>query len=162
MAETPKSDANVLKMPESSISAGRTCAYCGQASDLTNEHVIPECFQKTFEPITTAKTPTGEKAVTSALLIGDVCPHCNNGPLSQLDTYLCELNDRYFRKVVRAGDCVRFEFNFDLLLRVLLKIGFHYCPAITRTESTGWRNRVNPIGSPRSEVPVKLAFSRKA
>jgi len=51
----------------------RTCVYCGVASDLTNEHVIPECFQKTFEPITTAKTPTGEKAILSALEIHDVC-----------------------------------------------------------------------------------------
>src|ERR1019366_832547 len=36
---------------------------------------------------------------------------------------------------------------------------FHYCPAISRTESTGWNNRVDQIGSCCSEVPVKWAFS---
>src|ERR1039457_6202156 len=34
-------------------------------------------------------------------------------------------------------------------------------PAIRRTESTGWNNRVDQIGSCCSEVPVKWAFSRK-
>ncbi len=36
------------------------------------------------------------------------------------------------------------------------------CPAISRTESTGWRNRVNRSGSRMAGVPVKWAFSRKA
>lgn len=104
---------------------GRACAYCGQVAELTNEHVFPDCFQKTFEPITPTKTPTGEKAILSALEIHDVCARCNNGPLSRLDTYLCELNDLYFSKVVRAGDRIRFQYDFDLLLRMLLKIGYN-------------------------------------
>ena len=38
----------------------------------------------------------------------------------------------------------------------------HNCPAITRTESIVWRNRVNRFGSRVAEVPVKWAFSQKA
>jgi hypothetical protein len=108
---------------------GRACAYCGGRQELTNEHVFPDCFQRTFEPITPAKTPTGEKVILSALEIHDVCARCNNGPLSRLDNYLCELNGLYFSKIVRAGDCIRFQYDFDLLLRMLLKIGYNVARA---------------------------------
>ncbi|PYU42077.1 MAG: hypothetical protein DMG54_17460 [Acidobacteria bacterium] len=91
-------------MLEYSMRKGRVCAYCGEGSQLTNEHVFPNCFQKTFEPITPTKTPTGEKAILSALEIHDVCARCNNGPLSRLDAYLCELNDLYFSTIAHAGD----------------------------------------------------------
>jgi hypothetical protein len=105
------------------------CAYCGGEGDLTNEHVFPHCFQKAFEAITPAKTPFGEKAILGALLVGDVCAPCNNERLSSLDAYLCELNDVYFSRIVRPGDCVRFRYDFDLLLRVLLKIGYNVARA---------------------------------
>jgi len=101
------------------------CAYCGQGADLTSEHVFPECFRKTFESITPTKTPTGEKAILSALVIRDVCARCNSGPLSRLDTYLCELNDLYFSKIVHAGGRIRFQYELDLLLRMLLKISYN-------------------------------------
>lgn len=108
---------------------GRTCAYCGAGTELTKEHVFPDCFQKTFEPITPTKTPTGERAILSALEIRDVCAPCNNGPLSRLDAYLCELNDMYFSKIVHAGDRIRLRYDFDLLLRMLLKIGYNVARA---------------------------------
>lgn len=107
----------------------RNCAYCGSGDNLTNEHVFPDCFQKTFEPITPTRTPTGEKAILTALEIHDVCDRCNNGPLSRLDTYLCELNDLYFSKIVHPGDCIRFRYDFDALLRMLLKIGYNVARA---------------------------------
>jgi hypothetical protein len=117
---------------------GRACAYCGETGTLTKEHVFPDCFQKTFVPITPARTPVGEKAVLGALKIGDVCARCNNGPLSELDSYLCQLNNLYFSKIVRPGDCIRFQYDFDLLLRMLLKIGYNV--ARSRTWSLGhWR-----------------------
>jgi hypothetical protein len=107
----------------------RTCAFCGKASDLTNEHVFPECFRKTVDAITTAKTTGGEKAILSALEIHDVCARCNNGPLSLLDQYFCSLNEQFFSKIVRPGQRVRFEYDFDLLLRMLLKVGYNVARA---------------------------------
>lgn len=107
----------------------RICAYCSHESDLTNEHVFPECFRRTFDAISIAKTPSGEKAILSALEIHDVCGRCNSGPLSQLDSYLCSLNDKYFSKIVHAGDHVRFEYDFDLVARMLLKIGYNVARA---------------------------------
>jgi hypothetical protein len=91
--------------------------------------MFPECFSKTFDSITTAKTPAGEKAVMSDLEIHDVCRKCNNGPLSGLDAYLCALNDKYFSTIVHSGDCVHFEYDFERLLRVVLKIGFNVARA---------------------------------
>src|ERR1035437_9661234 len=44
----------------------------------------------------------------------------------------------------------------------ILTIQEHNCPAITRTESIVWRNRVNCFGTRVAEVPVKWAFSHKA
>jgi peptidoglycan-N-acetylglucosamine deacetylase len=38
----------------------------------------------------------------------------------------------------------------------------HCCPVKSRTESTGCRDRVVPLGSPMLGVPVKWAFSQKA
>jgi hypothetical protein len=114
----------------------RSCAYCGRISALTNEHVFPECFRKTFEAISIAKTPSGDRAIYSALEIHDVCARCNNGPLSKLDTYLCTLNDNYFSNIVHPGDCVRFEYDFDLLLKMLLKIGFN----VARARKWPYRN----------------------
>jgi hypothetical protein len=111
------------------VKAARKCAYCGAGSNLTNEHVFPECFRKTFEAITAAKTPTGDKAIPSALEIHDVCARCNNGPLSKLDTYLCAINLEYFSKIAHAGDHVRFRYDVDLLFRMVLKIGYNVARA---------------------------------
>ena len=41
------------------------------------------------------------------------------------------------------------------------RISHHCCPAITRTESTGYRYRVNRSGSRNARRPVKWAFFRK-
>src|SRR5450759_1607118 len=38
----------------------------------------------------------------------------------------------------------------------------HCCPVKSRTESTGCRDRVVPLGSPMLGGPVKWAFSQKA
>lgn len=107
------------------MSKSRVCAYCGEGGVLTKEHIFPDCFQRTFEPITPTKTPAGEKAILSALEIQDVCARCNNERLSPLDTYFCDLNELYFSKIVRPGDRIRFQFDWVLLLRTLLKIAYN-------------------------------------
>lgn len=107
--------------------AGRVCAYCGSGSDLTNEHLFPECIYERTQGsmISIALTPEGDKAIGGALEIGDVCARCNNEKLSALDAYICELHDRYFKTIVHSGDRVDFRFDFDRLLRWLLKTGYN-------------------------------------
>jgi hypothetical protein len=75
--------------------------------------------------ISIARTSEGDKAIGGALQIGDVCARCNNEKLSALDTYICELHDRYFKTIVHAGDRVDVRFDFDRLLRWLLKTGYN-------------------------------------
>lgn len=79
--------------------------------------------------ISIARTPGGDKAIGGALEIGDVCARCNSGKLSTLDTYICELHDRYFKTIVHSGDRVDFRFDFDRLLRWLLKTGYNIARA---------------------------------
>jgi hypothetical protein len=111
----------------------RSCAYCDNTTDLTNEHVIPECYLKTLGPtISIVKTRTEDKAVPNAQEIHDVCGICNNGPLSLLDTYLASLSQQYFSKIVQPGDRIRFSYDFDQLLRLVLKLGYN----VARTR--GW------------------------
>jgi hypothetical protein len=43
------------------------------------------------------------------------------------------VNAEYFSKIVRPGDCLRFRYDFDLLLRALLKIVFN------AGRSRGWQ-----------------------
>lgn len=111
----------------------RSCAYCDSTTDLTNEHVIPECYIKTLGPtISIVKTSTEDKAIPNAQEIGDVCAVCNNGTLSLLDTYLGSLSQQYFSKIVHPGDRIRFSYDFDQLLRLVLKLGYN----VARTR--GW------------------------
>lgn len=46
---------------------------------------FPERFQKSLELITTAKSKTGEKAISSPIQVHDICATCNNEDMSPLD-----------------------------------------------------------------------------
>ena len=114
------------------MSTGRRCAYCDTTEDLTNEHVVPDFYHNIFgETISIVKIRSEEKAISNPQEIGDVCANCNNVALSRLDDYLAALTKKYFSTIVRAGDRARFEYDFDLLLRVLLKVAYN----VARTRS---------------------------
>jgi hypothetical protein len=114
---------------------GQVCAYCGIGTDLTKEHIFPDCVHKKSPgggTISIAHTPQGDKAVDAPIQIKDVCHQCNNEKLSLLDNYICELYERYFRTIVHSGDRIDFRFDFDLLLRWLLKTMYN------TSRSRGW------------------------
>jgi hypothetical protein len=95
--------------------------------------VVPDFYHKAFgETISIVKTPADDKAILNPQEIRDVCANCNNVVLSRLDDYLATLTKRYFSTIIHPGDRVRFEYNFVLLLRMLLKIIYN----IVRTR--GW------------------------
>ena len=106
----------------------RSCAYCG-GGELTREHLIPQgYFDRTggsSEFVGNIKAGTTEKFLSVEPAIADVCRDCNNGVLSRLDTYFFILFDRYFSNVVVQGKRISFEFDFDQLLRWLLKMGYN-------------------------------------
>jgi hypothetical protein len=105
-----------------------SCAYCGR-TELTREHLIPKgYFDRTgraVEFVANIKAGAADKIVSVEPTISDVCRHCNNGVLSKLDTYFLALFDRYFTNVVVSGKQINMEFNFDELLRWLLKMGYN-------------------------------------
>jgi hypothetical protein len=119
------------------VNTSRKCAYCDTGEGLTNEHVVPDFYSKAFgETISIVQTPTDDKAVSSPQEIKDVCASCNSGALSLLDEYLSALNKKYFSTIIHAGDRVCFEYDFDLLQRVLLKVAYNV--ARTRKKWPVW------------------------
>jgi hypothetical protein len=106
----------------------RSCAYCGGAG-LTREHLIPQgYFDRTgraAEFIANIKVGSADKFISVEPTIADVCGDCNSGVLSRLDGYFLALFDRYFSKIVVRGEQISFEYNFDELLRWLLKMGYN-------------------------------------
>jgi hypothetical protein len=106
----------------------RSCAYCGGA-ELTREHLIPQgYFDRTGEArdfVANIKAGTADKILSIEPTIADVCGRCNNGVLSRLDSYFLATFDRFFTHVVVSGEQISLDFDFDELLRWLLKMGYN-------------------------------------
>lgn len=103
----------------------RTCAYCGSEGEITKEHLYPNCLQKRREGnrVYSSDAIPGTFVGGSALQIKDVCDDCNSGVLSELDQYFCGLYDSNIdSRVVRSGEQVQFRYEYDFLLRWLLKM----------------------------------------
>lgn len=92
---------------------------------MTKEHVWPDCFLKPRKDITARFSFKNKKVHGEDYVVKDVCDECNGIILSDLDSYFCELHDLYFSKIVGPTDEVFFEFDFDRLSRVLLKIAYN-------------------------------------
>ena len=65
------------------------------------------------------------KTFRGDITIKDVCQYCNNGPLSKLDDYICQLYDKYFVHVPKPRTSIQFRYDFSLLMRWLLKISYN-------------------------------------
>lgn len=104
----------------------KTCAYCGRLkSSLTKEHIFPKGTLEREPDLITFTMKKGQKVFEGEPVIKDVCADCNNGPLSKLDAYLCQLHDTYFKMKPEKGDHLTFQFEWVKLVRVLLKISFN-------------------------------------
>ncbi len=118
----------------------RQCAYCGSQRQLTREHVFPKFFYsreglKGDElPVTPVIQHGKEKFVQAELTIADVCSVCNSGFLSRLDAYGALLWNKFFDVIPRPGEAIRFEYDFDLLTRWLLKLAYN----VGRVRKSKW------------------------
>lgn len=103
-----------------------TCAYCGQTAKATREEVMP-LFLSDNRPSYRTVLDHRRRAVRKGRItpVRDVCSKCNGGILSQLDNYASGLDKTYFRQIVSPKPAVEFRFNFDLLLRWLLKLTYN-------------------------------------
>ena len=99
----------------------KTCAYCGKGCKPSKEHLFPKWVLKR-QPESDARFALHENRISERVAtIRDVCRPCNNGPLSELDTYVLGLYDRYFGHPVSGKSSVNFACDYELLARWLLK-----------------------------------------
>ncbi|RUW45127.1 hypothetical protein EOA32_34940 [Mesorhizobium sp. M1A.F.Ca.ET.072.01.1.1] len=66
-----------------------------------------------------------EKAVVDDPTIKDVCRVCDNGFMSDLDSYICQLFDGQFSIIRQRYEQVRFTYDFHMLKRWMLKMAYN-------------------------------------
>ncbi|MFD3348460.1 hypothetical protein [Alteromonas macleodii] len=104
---------------------GRSCAFCGDRKNLTREHIFPNGVIKRFEHDMVSYSDKSEKIFKSDLVVKDVCEYCNNVILSELDSSFIQLYEDFIRTPLQPGSNAEFKFDYNLLLRELLKISFN-------------------------------------
>lgn len=126
------------------MAAQKRCAYCGNPSSLTKEHVIPRfIYDRRTEKWDTFFEPK-EQFFQGEPQIGDVCSRCNSGRLSALDAYVANIWDEYFETIVMPRDVVTFRYNFSLLVPWLLKVSFNVARAIKNNADAAVLQRYIP------------------
>jgi len=101
------------------------CAYCGSDGPFSREHIWPRGIIKRVPDYDARYFGNPDKVLSAEHTIRDVCTACNNGVLSELDAYGCRLFDDYFHLTDIRGAPVNFRYDFDLILRWLLKISYN-------------------------------------
>lgn len=102
----------------------KVCAYCLLESGLTKEHIWPRTLIQKYDSLITYN-PRKHNFYIGEPVVKDVCATCNNTHLSKLDNYLSYLYDASFAKILAPGEDVIFSYQYDLLLRSLLKISYN-------------------------------------
>ncbi|MGQ6048132.1 hypothetical protein ACUNHQ_01630 [Serratia sp. IR-2025] len=103
----------------------KCCAYCKSTTNLTKEHIFPSAIIKSFDVELLAITDKSDYHFKSDPVIGDVCAECNNGVLSQLDAHFVTSFKNQMLTPLNSGDEITYEYEYDLLLRELLKISYN-------------------------------------
>lgn len=109
----------------------KTCVYCRQSGrKITREHLWPAALHQRLQAARQQQDHCFwlsrlDKEIATEPTLRDVCNICNNGPLSDLDAYICGLWDRYFGGIRQRGDELVFEYDYHLLARWLLKLCFN-------------------------------------
>lgn len=118
-----KIKANQKKVIDSIIEnhSVNICVFCGELSNLTREHVIPQwvydrCTKRTFITTTNRNAQTYNKTVIPA------CKGCNNSVLGELERYLTrKFNDIDLRVEYFNDD----EINIIILWLEIIEYKFH-------------------------------------
>jgi hypothetical protein len=106
------------------------CAYCGSNAPLTREHLWPAALHQRLANAREDKCSVFwlakiNKVIPNEPTVRDVCANCNNGILSALDGYICELFDRSFVTILKRYERLEFEYDYHRLKRCLLKICYN-------------------------------------
>lgn len=106
------------------------CAFCDRAGPLTKEHLWPKSLHKRLEDASSGNRNYFwlnrlKQVIASEPQVRDVCANCNNGVLSELDSYICDLFDAQLIHMPKQHETVTFSFDYHLLKRWLLKLSFN-------------------------------------
>lgn len=112
------------------------CAYCHRTAPATKEHIWPNSLIDRFEHGLKTFNHRSSRFYSGDPVVKDVCGDCNSGRLNRLDTYLCEVFDRFMHRVLLPGEGVQLEYDYDLLLRALLKITYNSSRVMTEAKTT--------------------------
>lgn len=111
----------------------KTCAYChrdfNEKNKRTAEHIFPQGLLELYPEQDVSFTPEKVFKDNSGLTIADVCQECNNGILSELDSYGCDLIKTQFYKEIEYN-CKDDNFiktiDEEQLKKWLIKISYNY------------------------------------
>lgn len=136
----------------------KLCSYCNKQGKLTKEHIWPKCLINRMPELEANYLDSIKKFVSSDLVVSDVCAECNNTKLSVLDSYLCKLYDSYFNTYRETKQVFIFEYDYELLLRCLLKITYNSSRTIQKNENyfIKFRNFILNGGEVFENIVIKL------
>jgi hypothetical protein len=103
----------------------RKCAFCSTSENLSREHIFPSSVIKRFEKDFLSINDKSDKVFKADLVVKDVCETCNNGVLSDLDSGFIKLFDKYMHEPILPGEGAEFHFDYNELLKSLLKISYN-------------------------------------
>ncbi|ROQ48187.1 hypothetical protein [Pseudomonas putida] len=135
-----------------------SCSYCASVGKLTKEHIWPKSLITRNPDFLTYNKATNSLYKGEAV-IKDVCANCNNSTLSKLDSYLTNLYDSHFANIVSAGSGVELPYDYNMLLRALLKISFNSARAHGSDKEIRTHQKLVKFilkGTHRGEVMLRL------
>jgi len=140
------------------MAKSRICAYCDQGGTMTKEHIWPKCIITRMPKLTARYTGSRNKFIGAELVIADVCAVCNNKKLSPLDAYFCFLFDKYFQYFHESQSDFQFEYDYDMLLRSLLKITYNTSRTIIKENNPfrKYRKVIIEGNIIREDIAIKL------
>lgn len=107
----------------------KKCAYCNKEASLTREHVIPAfiyAFQKEVARKAVGWNEVRKQMIGGEFKVKDVCVDCNNRVLGELDAHAKNLfKDAGLLVKNYKKETISFHYDYDLLLRWLLKVSFN-------------------------------------
>jgi len=111
----------------------KTCAYCKREFSgevkRTAEHIFPQTLLQLYPEQDVSFTPEKIFKDNSGLTIADVCAGCNNGALSELDSYGGELIKKQFKDEIdydMKDAVIEKIIEYDLFAKWILKIAYNY------------------------------------
>lgn len=141
------------------------CSYCNGQVSLTKEHIWPRSLITKYEGLKTYN-PRINAFYNGEAVIKDVCATCNNVHLSKLDNYMGDLHEKYFQHILLPGDSACIEYDYNLLLRALLKISFNSARAFAEDKTTKLLSKysrfiIDNSCSPKTMLKLQIVTASK-